>query len=247
MSTSTNPSRVPAGVTTGGQFATSARGESDASIGTGKPGPIRVDVNAKASIDAMYEVLPEYPFSLGDPQMSYQRDLEGGDLTLTVTTDFGGTVSFWEDGNTLEIGEYEGPELSTKQRDMLIAWGTQVRKNVDVAHARLEDQILPAFEQDILAIATAHDPQAERAATKDDGGNVEAGVQKAAAVMGAWVDDVDTEPESATKDALTDLIHFARSRGLDPHDIFEAAMHRADVERDEDADHRAYLTEASEA
>lgn len=246
MSTSTNPSRVPAGVTTGGQFATSARGESDASIGAARPDH-RLDVHAKVGVPSPLEAPPAFPASLGEPSLSYARDPETNQLTLTVYTAHTDEVSFWDDGTTFDQGLYQGEGLSTSERNALIAYGKKLRENLDAAAFVTEDRVKATIEDQVIAVALGNDPNAERHERKENGQIVEVGAERAEKVLAAWVDDVHSEPETATKDALTDLIHFARARGLDPHDIFEAALAQAEVERDEDGEHRAYELEANEA
>ncbi|WP_251153634.1 hypothetical protein [Cellulosimicrobium sp. Marseille-Q4280] len=246
MSTSTNPSRVPAGVTTGGQFSTSARGESGASLGTGRQRDHRLDVHAKVAVPSPLDAPPPFPASLGEPTLSYARDPETNQVTLTVYTEHTDEVSFWDDGHTFDHGLYQGEEVSTSQRDALIAYGKALRTNLDAAAFIVEDRIKPEIEDEVITVALGGDPSAERNAYKDSGHNVEVGAQRAAGVLRAWADEVEKEPQTAVKDALTDLIHYARSRGLDPHDVFDRAVEQAEVERDEDGDHRAYEMEANE-
>lgn len=246
MSTSTSQSRVPAGVTTGGQFSTSARGESDASITASAPDR-RIDVHARVGVPRPLTPPPAFPSSLGEPSLSYARDLETNQVTLTVYTERTDEVNFYDDGNSFDHGLYEGEEVSTSERDALIAYGKQLRLNLDAASFTAEDRIKATIDDQVIAVALGNDPNAERHERADSGHIVEVGAERAEKVLEAWVDDVHSEPQTATKDALTDLIHFARSRGLDPQEIFDAALQQAEVERDEDADHRAYEMEASEA
>ena len=100
---------------------------------------------------------------------------------------------------------------------------------------------------EVLAIATGRDPLAERDERRENGGLAEVASERAGAILNAWVDDVEEEPETAVMDALTDLIHYARSHRLDPDEVFERALRQAEAERKEDAEHRAYELEASEA
>ncbi|MBB5474664.1 hypothetical protein HNR08_003400 [Cellulomonas hominis] len=204
-------------------------------------------MHASVAIPSPVGLPPGLPSTLGEPALSYARDPETDTIILTVHTPASGEIEFRRDGNTFDDGLYEGRVLSRSERDALITYGRQVRENVDVAAFAAEDGVRKAIEDEVLAIATGRAPEAEHTALGTSGHLVRSAAARTAKILGAWVDDVDTEPETATKDALTDLIHFARWRGLDPQEIFERALEQAEGERDEDGDPRGQALETSEA
>lgn len=229
--TITDLNRVPAGVTTGGQFSTGARAESDVSLyGASTLPPVRVEVHGSALITQWSTAVPEWPASLGEADLSYERDPETDKIVLSITTDRTGEVEFWEDSNTFDEGGYEGGELSGSERDALTRWAMVVRENVDVAQCELERAALEGARSDILAIATGKDIQA----ALDLQSPRDRALARSSAVLGAWVDDVDVDPETALTDALTDLEHFARSKGLDLESLFARAQQVAAEESESD-------------
>lgn len=245
MSAPTQQSRVPAGVTTGGQFSISVRAESGASI-TARTVPHRIDVHAKVSVPPVLGQLPPFPATLGEPTLSYVRQVEDNQIELTIHTERTGEVRVWDDGSSFTIGDYLGEEISYEEQTALVAYGRAVRENLDTATFIVEDGVRQAIENDVIAIATGRDPQADRDAHRSSGHLVETSVARTARILDAWVDDVEGEPGTAVQDALTDLIHFSRSRGLNLAEILDAAEHMADVEADEDNDNRVYALEANE-
>ncbi|WP_156250928.1 hypothetical protein [Pseudactinotalea terrae] len=223
-------SRQPQGVTTGGQFATEPRSETGVTLNAASPTRVRVDINATAHFSSDYmRPLPSLPASLGEPELSYDRDPESDDITLSVTTDLTGAVLFWGDGDTFKDGLYDGESISSNERDALIAYGTALRTNVDVLQFEVDAQARKAVESEVLAVATGSRPQMDDTTPADNG------ARRADRVMRAWVDEVDEEPETALQDAFTDLLHFASSRGIDPEVALGKAFAMAAEEREEQA------------
>ena len=228
MTEAPNRNRVQAGVSAGGQFATEPRSESGVSLATATAPLVRVDINATAQLSTSYmRPLPPFPASLGEPELSYDRDPESDDITLTVATDRIGAVLFWGDGDTITDGLYDGESISSDERDALIAYGTTLRKNVDVLQFEVDAKARSAVESKVLTIAAGGRPQVDDTRPADNG------ARRADRVLRAWVDEVDTEPETALQDAFTDLLHFAHTRGIDPEVALGKAFAMAAEERED--------------
>jgi len=233
--------RTSAGVTTGGQFTTKPKGEPAVALASTTPTRVGVPVHAIATVDVTtMDPLPEWPASLGEPQLYYERDPESDTITLTVVTDDAGSVKFYADGDdSFDVGVDEGEPISSAERDALRAWGRAALRNVDVAHFAVDEHVTKIVQDDVLAIATGRDPSAARLADDDAGNRSANKARRVADLLSSWVDDVDTDPQTALSDALADLAHFARSRGVDLRDVLPGAIRTADDEYDEDLARRA--------
>ena len=99
-----------------------------------------------------------------------------------------------------------------------------------MAHFELEEIALADARNDILAVATGRDPGAEQLKGDESGSPSENKAQRMHTLLSSWVDDVDTEPEFAFRDALADVAHFARSKGIDLRDVLPGAISIADEE-----------------
>lgn len=164
-----------------------------------------------------HDALPAWPADLAKPT-SY-IEFNNGAHTWFQFGD-GLDVEFWSGSddevyNSVDDGgrfETSWPEDWTdEQQEEAIQWMTEVQRHVD---ADVYGITISAVSGDvataILANATG---ELYRQASSDNA--IDNAVERANRVLPAWVDNIDSEPQTALEDALNDLRHWARSRGID--------------------------------
>ena len=235
---SAEQNRQPAGVPTGGQFATTTRPET----GVALAGPSRkavVGVNALAELDTYgVEALPSWPQELPAPSVSYAWD-EDGLLETTVTT---GSDSFSVFGTptspscSLEDMPEEFEHIPAGAREQAAVYAYQLHDNVHSLTQQVEYAAhTPDVRATVLSLATGGDGHLEQVHDATDPRWVsptDQGAARAETNLKAWFGTREVD-ETTLQDTITDLLHLARAKGITPAQ-FGGIFHRAQgVFRDE--------------
>lgn len=135
-----NQSRVPAGVTTGGQFTTGARGESAADITTAPALRVHRTVTVPA---AALRDLPALPDGVTPPDLGFARDVDSDQLVLHVHMP-AGMVEVYPGGATWNDHYLADSGLDEAQVRGVYDWTNAVHANLATALHAVQTQVLDA-------------------------------------------------------------------------------------------------------
>lgn len=218
--------RQPRGVPVGGQFVSTAHQEADVALTAERTFPVSLAGVARVSTVGFRDV-PCWPAALEGPDVSWTWD-DDGLPSVDIHYDHGrGHASFFGPEHSREcMLEPATGDLAT---DLAIMnYGHAVLHNVDLANNAMLYGTDHRTRAELLEIAMLGAP---RGPVVDPGepGFVplpERAAARAERALRAWHATTGEIGEDEMKDALTDLLHLARSRGLHPTD-FGAIFHRA--------------------
>ncbi|WP_251153630.1 hypothetical protein [Cellulosimicrobium sp. Marseille-Q4280] len=152
-----NQGRVPAGVSTGGQFAAGVRGESAVDIAAPTL-TVRRTVTVPAA--AMRE-LPPLPDGVAPPDLGFQRDVDSDRLVLFVHMP-AGMVEVYPGGSTWNEHYFCESGLDEDQTRGVYAWANAVHTNLASALHAVQTQVLD-HEATTAVLASAAPGGAPRA------------------------------------------------------------------------------------
>lgn len=233
------PTRQPQGIPAGGQFAGTSHAEPGFGLNASAPAvsvPLqggRVDLH-----ESSFGSLPELPASVGHPEVTFDFN-DDGKLETHVTVG-GSTMSFWFDEmadeitNSVEAGSSEDGEdapwsniAEYSDWEQTRTWAEAVHERVDGATYRVLNTAVDngPTRDSIVDFATGRlndrsEPTPEESSNK-----------RAAAAL-AVVEDGESD-QITMRDLLTDLRHFAFSRGIDMDQVLDDSR---EIYRDETLD-----------
>lgn len=230
--------RQPAGVPVGGQFAATNRPEAGVSLTPERQ--VLVGVNALAELNTFgVEPLPEWPAELAAPSgVSYAWD-DDGLLEVTIDTASDSFV-VWGTPTDPQCNVDELPEefehLDDSVKAKVVAYGVRLHDNI---HTLVNQATYPMHTEQVRAAVVSLATGGDGAPHIPDGPEDPAWVpptEKAAARaetnLKAWFGTSKVD-ETTLQDALTDLLHLARAKGISPTQ-FGGIFHRAQgIFRDE--------------
>lgn len=210
----------------GGQFAAKQRGDADVALRPRYPVTIGISARAKLTVDS--DPLPPLPEAVGWPTNTslaygdsdnclyvYFTFADGAELTVWLDAD-GDARNSIEDSN-----EPTGWDEDTDEA--VLAWAHDARQRIDYASATVREAASDAVEKQVIAVALAadrvHPIDAMAQVLGDD-------APARGAARGAKLATLFGDNESAEtdiQDALSDLMHFARARGVDFADVTDSA------------------------
>lgn len=229
--------RQPAGVPTGGQFATSTRTETGLALAPERTAV--VGVNALAELNTFgVEPLPQWPAELPEPTVSYAWDNDG---LLETTMDSGGhhIIVFGPPSDpqlTIDELPEEFEDIPEDVKEKVRAYGARLHDNI---HTLTNQAIYPLHTNElrdaVLSLATGGDGQPHIPDGPQDPAWVpptERAAARAETNLKAWFGTREVD-ETTLQDTLTDLLHLARAKGISPAE-FGSIFHRAQgIYRDE--------------
>lgn len=234
---SADQARQPAGVPTGGQFATTQRTEAGVALAPERKTVVGVSTLAELNTFGV-QPLPQWPTDLPEPTIAYAWDTDG---QLEVTLD-SGPESFVVFGTptdphcTVDELAEDFEHLDDTVKDQVRAYGVRLHDNIHtLANQYIYTAHTPQVRHAIVDMATGGDGRELIPDGPDDPTWVapaDRGAARAEENLKAWFGTRQVD-ETTIQDTLTDLLHLARSKGISPAD-FGGILHRAQrIYRDE--------------
>jgi hypothetical protein len=234
MKVMTNDKRVSAGIPTGGEFAAHDRAESPVAL-RARPSDIVIPLVVPVILTER-QPINGYPVSLPAPEnVSFTEGDESSAIYLNMTVE-GVEFFVWsdEDGDPRDSFDDDDDELPPWSGDVhceLLDWAHATQRAVEEDfHTATGAAMSSTLPDAIIANALGRGATAIRSGYTDveDVAPVDFAVkrvtQQFAASNGAE-DDYEN-----VQDALTDLVHYARTKGLDIGELFTAATRMAATE-----------------
>lgn len=217
---SADQARQPAGVPTGGQFATGARPEAGLALAPERHATVRVTAVAELSTFGV-EPLPVWPAQLPEPSVSYAWD-DDGLLETTMVTGGHSIIVFGTPSDpqlTIDELPEEFKGIPEDVKEPLRAYGARLHDNI---HTLTNQATYPLHTDElraaVLSLASGGDGRPHIVDDPQEQGFVaptDRGARRAEAGLKAWFATTQVD-ESTLQDAMTDLLHLARAKGITP-------------------------------